>query len=128
MILSIGLGLGALLAGSGVLYACIRLGQLLARTTQTIDEVERAVTAIGTPIISTLTHVDQITGHAEHTLQRVDNAVEVLEHVAGDVAKRAGAAQALVAPFVGGVGTHVSGWAERLRRLLLGDHVGSHRP
>ncbi len=86
---SIGLGVMALLFGIGVLILCLSLARLIGRIGETLDEVDRQIPALSTPIATTLTHVGGIADTADSTIARLGAAIGQLEYVAGAASRTA---------------------------------------
>ena len=86
---SIGVGLGVFLIGLGIFVLCVRLGGLIGRLGKTLDEVDRQIPALGTPIATTLTHVGGIADTADSTIARLGVAVAQLEGVAAGATRTA---------------------------------------
>jgi hypothetical protein len=72
----------ALLVGIAVLILCISLAGLIARLGKTLDEVDRQIPALSTPLATTLTHVGGIADTADSTIARLGLAIGQLEYVA----------------------------------------------
>jgi hypothetical protein len=79
---SIGVGIMALLFGIGVLVLCLAGAGLLTRIGKTLDEVDRQIPALSTPIAATLAHVGGIADTADTTIARLGVAIGQLEYVA----------------------------------------------
>ncbi len=79
---SIGVGIMTLLFGIGVLVVCLSAAGLLARIGKTLDEVDRQIPALSTPIAATLAHVGGIADTADTTIARLGLAIGQLEYVA----------------------------------------------
>lgn len=86
---SIGVGIMTVLIGLGILLVCLRLGGLLGRVGKTLDEVDRQIAALGTPVATTLTHVGGIADTADSTIARLGVAIAQLEVVAANAGKTA---------------------------------------
>jgi ABC-type transporter Mla subunit MlaD len=114
----VGVGLGVLLVGIGILYASVKLGNLLQRVGSTLDEVDRQVAALGAPVVRTLDHVNGIAGTADETLARVGGVVGRLEAVADTAAKGANLVGAAFQPALVNLGSTVTGITAGLRRLV----------
>ncbi len=97
LLLPIGAGIAALLAGIGVFVVCLRLGGLLARVGKTLDEIDRQIPALSEPVATTLTHVGGIANTADATIARLGVAVAQLEVVAANATKTASTVGSLVA-------------------------------
>ncbi len=126
IILYVGVGLGVLLGGIGILFACIRLGNMFLRLHKTLDEVERELGTLSVPVAQTLSHVGGIADTADVTLAKLSGVVGQIEKVAGSVAKTSTLAQEALAPSIVNLGSTVSGVTAGLRRLARGkDHPPS---
>ncbi len=86
---SIGCGIMAVLFGIAVLILCLALARLLSRIGKTLDEVDRQIPALSTPIATTLTHVGGIADTADSTIARLGTALGKLEYVANAATKTA---------------------------------------
>ena len=74
---SIGVGIMTLLFGIGVLVVCLSAAGLLARIGKTLDEVDRQIPALSTPIAATLAHVGGIADGSPLTAIRLgDEKIE----------------------------------------------------
>jgi uncharacterized protein YoxC len=102
---SVGVGAGVLLIGLGIFVLCIRTGGLIARFKKTLDEIDRQIPALSTPIATTLTHVGGIADTADVTIARLGVAVAQLETVAAGATKTANT-----------IGTLVNTVAENVRK------------
>jgi uncharacterized protein YoxC len=94
---SIGVGLGALLIGLGLFVLCVRAGALLGRLDKTLDEIDRQIPALSSPIATTLTHIGGIADTADSTIARLGVAVGQLENVAAGATRTANTIGAVVA-------------------------------
>lgn len=99
-------GVGALLVGIGVLIGMLALAKTLTRLRTTLDGVDRQLENIGTPVTSTLAHVDQVT--------------KSLEDTAGALSRTADLTRSAVVPAVVNVGATLAGITAGLRRLVTG--------
>jgi uncharacterized protein YoxC len=106
LVLDVLAGVGALLVGIGALVAALALAKTLARLRTTLDGVDRQLENVGTPVTSTLSHVDQVT--------------RSLEDTATTLARTADLAKSAVAPAIVNVGATLGGITAGLRRLLTG--------
>ena len=113
---SIGVGIMGLLIGLGIFILCLRAAGLLTRIEKTLDEVDRQIPALSTPIATTLTHVGGIADTADTTIARLGVVVGQLEIVAANATRT-----------VGSVGETVSHFAQSLRRPR-GDMTGIAAP
>ena len=82
-------GVGVLLAGIGFCIMCVRAGGLLDRAGETLNEVDRQINTLSTPVATTLTHVGGIADTADTTLARLAALVGQLENVASGASKTA---------------------------------------
>lgn len=99
-------GIAALLVGTGVLVACLALAKTLGRLRATLDEVDRQLAGIGTPVTSTLSRVDELT--------------KSLEQTAGSVSRTVDLTRSAVVPGIVNVGAAIAGVTAGLRRLVTG--------
>ena len=125
LILAVGVGAGVLLIGVGVLFACVRLGELLTRAGKTLDEVDGQISALSGPIAQTLVHVGGIADTADTSLAKLAGAVESLEVVADNVGKTSCVARDAIAPSLVNVGAALAGVTAGLRKLVSGDGGGA---
>ena len=116
----LGVGIGVLLIGIGVFYALIQLGKVLQRLGATLDEVDRQIASLGTPVAKTLDHVNGIAATADSTLARVGGVVGQVETVSTAAAKGVGFLGAALQPAVVNVGSTLTGITAGLRRLVRG--------
>ena len=86
---SVGIGVGVFLIGLGIFVLCVRTAGLIGRLGKTLDEVDRQIPALSTPIVTTLTHVGGIADTADATIARLGVAVGQLENVAAGATKTA---------------------------------------
>jgi hypothetical protein len=100
---SVGIGVGAFLAGLGIFVICFRTGGLIARLGKTLDEIDKQIPALSTPIATTLTHVGGIADTADATIARLGVAVGQLENVASGASKTATTVGTLVSTFASNV-------------------------
>jgi ABC-type transporter Mla subunit MlaD len=68
---------------------CLRAGGLLERAGGTLDEIDRQINTLSTPVATTLTHVGGIADTADTTLARLATVVGQLENVASGASKTA---------------------------------------
>jgi len=94
------LGLASLLIAGGALYAFIRLGLLLERTTVTLDKVDAKLDKLDGPVMQTMEHVSGIAGSVDDLAARVNRISTIAERAAGAVDKAADAAQSGITPTV----------------------------
>ena len=125
LILAVGVGAGVLLIGVGVLFACVRLGELLTRAGKPLDEVDGQISALSGPIAQTLVHVGGIADTADTSLAKLAGAVESLEVVADNVGKTSSVARDAIAPSLVNVGAALAGVTAGLRKLVSGDGGGA---
>lgn len=104
--------------GIGVFIASRSLARTLARLNVTLDEVDRQMENLGTPVSQALTHVGGVADAADRTVARFAAAVGSIENVAGSVAHTAELAKDAVSPAIVNVGAALSGVSAGLRRLL----------
>ncbi|MFN2527760.1 MAG: hypothetical protein ABR584_03490 [Candidatus Baltobacteraceae bacterium] len=126
IILDAGVGIGALLAGLGVLLGMRALARTLSRVNVTLDEVDRQIAAVGTPVTQMLSHVGGIADTADSTVARLSGVVKSLEDVAGSVASTAKLTQNAVSPALVNVGATLSGVTAGIRRLVNGKGASDH--
>jgi hypothetical protein len=91
------------LAGLGIFVICFRTGGLIARLGKTLDEIDKQIPALSTPIATTLTHVGGIADTADATIARLGVAVAQLENVAAGATKTANTVGTLVNTFASSV-------------------------
>ena len=125
IVLDIGVGLGALLAGIGIFLGMRALASTLGRLNTTLDEVDRQIAGVGVPVSQMLTHVGGIADSADSTVARLSGVVKSLEDVAGSVASTAKLTQNAVSPALVNVGATLSGVTAGLRRLVRNDKHSS---
>ena len=99
-------GVGALLIGVGGLVAALALAKTLARVRVTLDGVDRQLESIGTPVTSTLAHVDEVT--------------RSLDQTAGTISRTADLTKSALVPALVNIGATLSGVTAGLRRLVTG--------
>ncbi len=126
IILDAGVGIGALLAGLGVFLGMRALAGTLSRVNVTLDEVDRQIAAVGTPVTQMLSHVGGIADTADSTVARLSGVVKSLEDVAGSVASTAKLTQNAVSPALVNVGATLSGVTAGIRRLVNGKDGSDH--
>ncbi len=100
---SVGIGVGVFLIGLGIFVLCLRTGGLIARLGKTLDEIDKQIPALSTPIATTLTHVGGIADTADSTIARLGVAVGQLENVAANATKTANTVGTLVSTFASNV-------------------------
>jgi uncharacterized protein YoxC len=106
LILDVLVGVGALLAGTGIFVGMLALAKTLARVRTTLDGVDRQLENIATPVTDTLSHVDEVT--------------KSLEDAVGSIARTADLARSAVVPAIVNVGATLTGITAGLRRLVTG--------
>jgi len=99
-------GIGALLAGTGIFVGMLALAKTLARLRITLDGVDRQVESIGTPVTD--------------TLFRIDGVARSVEDAVGSIARTADLARGAVVPAIVNVGATLTGISAGLRRLVTG--------
>jgi predicted PurR-regulated permease PerM len=120
LIFSVGAGVGVLLIGIGVLVFCSGIANFLRRLNGTLDEVDRQIAALSSPVAETLAHVGGIADTADATVARLSGLVGSLETVASNVVKTSDLANRAVAPAIVNVGATLTGVTAGLRRLIVG--------
>jgi hypothetical protein len=120
LIFSVGAGVGVLLIGIGVLVFCSGIANFLRRLNGTLDEVDRQIAALSSPVAETLAHVGGIADTADATVARLSGVVGSLESVAANVVKTSDLANRAVAPAIVNVGATLTGVTAGLRRLIVG--------
>jgi ABC-type transporter Mla subunit MlaD len=98
----------------------LALAKTLARVNMTLDEVDRQIAGLGTPVGATLTHVEGIAGTAEETLAKLGKAVASLEGAAGTVSSTTTLTKDALAPAIVNLGATLTGISAGLRRLVTG--------
>jgi hypothetical protein len=88
-VMYVAFGAGVLLAGIGFCVMCLRAGSLLERAGGTLNEIDRQINTLSTPVATTLTHVGGIADTADTTLARLAALVGQLENVASGASKTA---------------------------------------
>lgn len=106
IILDVLVGVGALLVGIGVLVAGLALARTLARLRTTLDGVDQQLENVGTPVTSTLAHVDGVT--------------KSLGDAADSLSRTADLTRSAMVPAIINVGATASGITAGLRRLVTG--------
>lgn len=119
-IMYVGVGAGVLLAGIGVLWGMLALAKTLNRVNRTLDEVDRQMATLGTPVGKALDHVGGIANTADQTLARLGGVVKSLEDVAGSVSQTASLTKEALSPAIINVGATITGVSAGLRRLVTG--------
>jgi uncharacterized protein YoxC len=99
-------GIAALLVGVGFFIASLALAKTLVRVRATLDEVDRQLAGIGTPVTSTLTRVDELT--------------KTFEETAGSVSRTVDLTRSAVVPGIVNAGAAIAGITAGLRRLVTG--------
>ena len=120
LFMDIGFGVGVLLAGIGFMMAMLAVARTLARVNVTLDEVDRQLVGLGTPVAETLNHVESIAGSAEVTLEKLGNAVASIEGAAGTVSSTTTLTREAIAPTIVNLGATLAGLSAGLRRLVTG--------
>jgi uncharacterized protein YoxC len=120
IVIDVGVGVGTLLAGIGVLWACAALAKTLGRVNRTLDEVDVQIAGIGKPVGQTLEHIGGIADTADQTVARLGAVVKSLEDVADSVSQTAGLAKEALSPAIVNVGATITGVSAGLRRLVTG--------
>lgn len=123
IVLDFGVGAGVLLMGIGVVVATIALAKTLGRVNVTLDEVDKQIAGLGTPVGATLEHVEGIAGTADTTLARLGVAVGNLEGASKSVSDTATLAKDAISPAIVNVGATLTGISAGLRRLVLGKSI-----
>jgi uncharacterized protein YoxC len=106
LILDVFVGVGVLLIGVGVFIGMLALAKTLRRLRTTLDEVDRQLENVSTPVRSTLAHVDGVT--------------KSLEDAAGTLSRTADLTKSAVVPAIVNVGATLGGITAGLRRLVTG--------
>jgi hypothetical protein len=113
-------GAGVLLAGGGFLIAMLAVARTLGRVNLTLDEVDRQLVGLGTPVTETLNPVESIAGTAEETLGKLGKAVASIEGAAGTVTSTTTLTKDAIAPAIINLGATLTGLSAGLRRLVTG--------
>ncbi|HTW84666.1 MAG TPA: DUF948 domain-containing protein [Candidatus Sulfotelmatobacter sp.] len=121
-------GIGVLLVGIGILVVCLALARLVRRMSGTLDELDRQIGALSTPVVETLGHVGGIADSADAAVAKLGTVVGTLEIVADGVGSTAKLASDAVAPAVVNLGAILAGLTAGLRRLVLGGRSGPPAP
>ena len=119
-LIAIGVFVGVVLVGVAALIGSLAVAKTLARVNVTLDEVDRQMSNLGTPVGETLTHVEAIAGTAEETLGRLGKAVEALEGAAGTVSSTTTLTKDAIAPAIVNLGATLTGISAGLRKLVTG--------
>lgn len=128
IVLDIGVGVGVLLMGIGIFVVCSSLAKVFTRLNGTLDEVDRQISTISVPVVTTLEHVGGIADTADATVARLGAVVGTLEGVAGGVGNTAKLATEAVTPALVNLGATLSGVTAGLRRLVTGRRGSSPDP
>jgi uncharacterized protein YoxC len=120
LVMDLAFGVGVVLAGAAAMVIALAVSKTLARVDMTLDEVDRQISALGTPVGETLNHVESIAGTAEETLARLGNAVSSLEGAAGTVSSTTTLTKEALAPAIVNLGATLTGLSAGLRRLVTG--------
>jgi uncharacterized protein YoxC len=118
--LDVGVGVGVLLCGISLFVVCLALAKVVTRLNGTLDEVDRQIAALSTPVIRTLDHVGGIADTADATVARLGAVVGTLETVAAAVGKTARLASDALAPALVNAGAALTGISAGLRKLVAG--------
>lgn len=100
---SSGVGIMAVLFGLGFFIVCVRIGGLLGRIGKTLDEIDRQIPLLSSPIATTLTHVGGIADTADATIARLGVAVGQLENVAAGATRTANTIGVVVSNVAAGM-------------------------
>ncbi len=100
---SVGVGIMSVLIGLGFFILCVRAGGLLGRIGKTLDEVDKQIPLLSTPIATTLTHVGGIADTADATIARLGVAVGQLENVAAGATRTANTIGVVVSNVAAGM-------------------------
>lgn len=122
------IGLSSLAVGGGLLYALIRLGALLDRTTETLKIVDGQLTKLSVPVQETLAHVGGIAANVEKVSDRVEHVAGLAETTAAAIAKTADAAQAAMSPTVATLAGIVAGVTQGAKTFFGGKRRGNGSP
>jgi uncharacterized protein YoxC len=118
--MDVAFGVGVVLAGAGFMVAMLAVSRTLARVNVTLDEVDRQLVGLGTPVTETLNHVESIAGAADETLGKLGKAVASIEGVAGTVSSTTTLTKEAIAPAIVNIGATLTGLSAGLRRLVTG--------
>jgi hypothetical protein len=124
----VGAGLGVLFIGIGILVVCSAIANVLRRLNGTLDEVDKQIGALGSPVAETLSHVGGIADTADSTVARLGELVGSLEIVAAQVVKTSDLAGRAVAPAIVNVGSTLTGISAGIRRLVTGRRAAAPSP
>jgi len=97
---------GILLVGVGIFVAALALAKTLGRVRTTLDEVDKQLENVGTPVSNTLAHVDEVTRSIEETV--------------GTLSRTADLTKSAVTPAIINIGAAIGGISAGLRRLVTG--------
>jgi uncharacterized protein YoxC len=106
LILDVLVGVGALLAGIGILVGMLALAKTLARVQVTLDGVDQKL--------------DTIAGPVTNTLANVEGATKSLQDSAGALSRTADLTRSAVSPAIVNIGATLGGITAGLRRLVTG--------
>ncbi|HEY9085267.1 MAG TPA: hypothetical protein VIN40_04930 [Candidatus Tyrphobacter sp.] len=122
-VLDTGVGVGALLLGTGVFFAMIALARVFSRLQSTLDEVDRQIAGLAQPVAEALEHVEGIAGTADETLARLGGAVASLESIAKSISGTTTLVRETLSPAIVNVGATLAGLSAGLRRLVTGKNA-----
>jgi hypothetical protein len=117
-VLDAGVGLGVFLIGLGALIACSALSRTLGRVNESLEEVDRQLSAVSAPVVKTLGHVDGIANSADAAVARLRSVVVQLETIANGAGKISNLAVEAVSPAIVNVGAALTGLSVGIRRLV----------
>jgi uncharacterized protein YoxC len=109
-----------LLVGIGTLVGMLAVAKTLGRVNVTLDEVDKQISALGTPVGETLNHVESIAGTADETLARLGKAIASIEGAAGTVSSTTTLTKDAIAPAIVNLGATLTGLSAGLRKLITG--------
>jgi uncharacterized protein YoxC len=119
VVLDAGVGLGVFLIGLGALVLCSALARTLARVNESLDEVDRQLSAVSAPVVKTLGHVDGIANTADVAVARLRGVVAQLETVATSAGRVSNLAVEAVSPAIVNLGATLTGISVGLRRFVM---------
>jgi ABC-type transporter Mla subunit MlaD len=125
IVIDVGVGVGVLLMGIGIFVAMLALAKTLGRVNGTLDEVDKQIAGLGTPVGETLAHVEGIVGTADAALTHLGGAVRSLEEAAGSASHAAQLTKDAISPAIVNVGATLTGVTAGLRRLVMGKNSHS---
>ena len=94
------IGLASLAIAGGLVFVCIRVGQLLRQTETSLGKLDAKLDQLDAPVVKTMDHIGNIADSVDDMVARVNRVTAVAERAAGAVDKAADAASASITPAV----------------------------